>query len=73
MGLAFHTYSVCIDLLDKLHELGFPVMTRPGAWPEPTRADSIVFLVTWWLVYFLIALIVGLFIRRFGFHGRHTV
>lgn len=73
MGLAFRTYSISIDVLDKLHELGFPVMTRPGAWPEPTRSGSAVFILLWWVFYFVIALVIGAFIRRLRFHGKQTV
>jgi hypothetical protein len=73
MGVAFRTYSISIDVLDKLHELGFPVMTHPGDWPEPTRSGSVVFIVLSWIFYFVVALLVGAFIRRLRFHGKQTV
>jgi hypothetical protein len=73
LGMTFHVYSIGIDTLDKLHEIGFPHMTREVGWPEPTHLGSLVLLFLWWLVYFLIALVVGLLIRRFRFHRTPTV
>jgi hypothetical protein len=73
MGLAFHVYSIGIDTLEKLHQLGFPDMTRPGTWPESTGLGVFVFLTLWWLFCFIITLGVGLLIRRFRFHGTQSV
>ena len=73
LGIAFHVYAISIDVLDKLHELGFPLMTRSGAWPEPTRSGSVVFFFLSWVFYFVIALVVGAFVRLLRVHGKQTV
>jgi len=72
-SVAFWFYSTSIDVLDKLHQIGLPQLTREVGWPEPTRLGSLISLFLWWLFYFVIAFVVGALIRRFRFHGTHTV